>query len=152
MARKVYIEQSFDYQLLVIGIASTERVWKLCHEVNRALGISLQESRSEHPGGPAEPPATDSPEGLFGQEAPGGAAGPYYEDHSSHPEWEYALAALPAARLPREARAFRYALLVRCAGTAAPDPDDLIARLSTAPAVLSAMDLSQVKNIKSLLP
>lgn len=76
----------------------------------------------------------------------------YYEDANSVRGREFALFVAESADLPKTVRAFRYFLLIRAIDPPPPDLTALVAQLNESSLIRSAVDISNVKNIKSLIP
>ena len=76
----------------------------------------------------------------------------YYEDANSVRGREFALFAAESADLPKTVRAFRYFLLIRAIDSPPPDLTALVVQLNESGLIRSAVDISNVKNIKSLIP
>ncbi|MEL7533488.1 MAG: hypothetical protein AAFN10_19395 [Bacteroidota bacterium] len=76
----------------------------------------------------------------------------YYEDANSVRGREFALFAAESADLPKTVRAFRYFLLLRAIDSPPPDLPALVAQINESGLIRSAVDISNVKNIKSLIP
>jgi hypothetical protein len=154
LAKRVHIKGAFDYRYQVIGVASDQRIWKLCFEVNKALNINLV--GAEHPHGfqtdsPSDSPPADS---LFQSDAflPSSRSSIYYEDTESQRGREYTLCEIDAAQLPKALKAFRYFLLIRAIDSPLAPIDGILQQLLSLKSVRSAIDVTHVKNIKSLLP
>jgi hypothetical protein len=147
LAKRLHITNSPDYQWVIIGIASEERIWKVCYAINQQLGLRLKERRTEAPEKPAEAPLFEQDSAAF---PPSAAA--YYEDMETFSRHEYVL--LPAKRrnLPPEARGFSFLLLIHADTSELPAPAAVIEKLLRAEIIRSAVDLSQVNNIKHILP
>ena len=126
----MHITNSPDYQWLIIGIASEERIWKVCYAINQQLGLHLKERGTAAPEKPAEAPLFDQ---GFSYLPPSSAA--YYEDMETFSRQEYVL--LPAKRrnLPPEARGFSFLLLIHANASELPAAPALIAQLLEAPAI-----------------
>lgn len=154
MAKRVHIKGAFEYENLVIGIASDQRIWKLCFEVNKALSINLVGNRFQAEMIPEEAPAPNAPESLFEDDTfpPPSRSLIYYEDTESQRGHEYILCEIEPIQLPKAAKAFRYFLLIRAVDTPAPNIDAILLQLHALESVRSAVDITHVKNIKSLLP
>lgn len=154
LTKRIDIQDIFDYQCVVIGLASNERIWKLCYEVNLHLGLNLAEKELEQgkTGGENSPPNT-LPQGLFEplDFTPDDRPLAYYEDLYTDPRFEFILRKPDPALLPKEARPFRFFFLVRAHDGPLPEPADLIERLNKSSVVLSAVDISHIKNIKQLV-
>ena len=109
MAKRVKIKGAFEYQYYVIGIASDERIWKLCFEINNSLTINLLQSDREEKK-ETEETVTNTENPLFGEEdLTQHNRGPaYYEDTQTDPSREYVLTTADRSNLPKSAKAFPY--------------------------------------------
>lgn len=155
MTKRVHIQGAHDYDDFIIGIASDEKVWKLCFEINNLLGISLLEKDlpDEEDGGGKEI-KEGKEDSLFTPKSLSPIKRPLrnYEDTNSSRGREYALFAIKSADLPATIRAFRYFLLIRATDPPPPDLVSTVRKLNSSALIRSAVDLSNVKNIKSLIP
>ncbi|RMG18894.1 MAG: hypothetical protein D6730_22305 [Bacteroidetes bacterium] len=146
--RRVHIEKSFDYHRFVIGVASNERIWKLCWELNRELGISLKKRDIAGDLPPeADQQAAQEPALFQGQEVE--APGAYYEDTESKARMEFVVCT-PKAMM-RELTAYRYLFIIRFSAPA-PDISSFLSKIQSIPAVIAAVDLSTFKNINQIVP
>lgn len=136
----------------MIGIASHERIWKLCFEVNRLLDLNLRERESEPPPPEPEPPQASllPPLKRPHESAPLEA----YEDAETLPQVECLLCTANRRSLPPAARPFPFFLVLhfRENATLPWETSEILARLQTSEAVISAVDLSHIKHIKQVLP
>ncbi|MEZ4777558.1 MAG: hypothetical protein R3D00_30565 [Bacteroidia bacterium] len=154
MTKRIDIQDIFDYQCVVIGLASNERIWKLCYEVNRQLGLNLTEKELEE--GKTEGEESEentSANSLFEASdfIPDDRPLAYYEDLHSDPRFEFILRKPDPNHLPKDARPFRFFFLIRAHDSPLPESADLIERLNKSSAILSAVDISHIKNIKQLV-
>ena len=76
----------------------------------------------------------------------------YYEDIETHERLEVALFQNKASNIPKEAKLFRYIFLLRAAGEKKPDLDYFLGQLNGLSFVISAVDITHIKNIKQILP
>jgi hypothetical protein len=152
LPRKAHIQAPENEGFTAIGIASHERIWKLCFELNHALQLHLRRREDEPNRAPAAPtPATLlTPDDLLAQ-APLQAI---YEDPETLPQVECLLCNINRRSLPPAARPFPFFFLLHYRENAALpwDTDSLLAKLNAAEAVISAVDLTHIKNIKLVLP
>lgn len=150
LVKRIEITEGLDYQYIAVGIASNERIWKLCYEINQSMGINLSEKEQKPPVS-SEKPARTSPS-LFDPGAISKEDRPldYYEDMTSKPPLEYILRKPDTTQLPKETRPFRFFLLIRSVSGPVPEAREVIMQLSSASAVLSAVDISHIRNIKQL--
>lgn len=155
MTKRVHIEGAYDYDEYIIGIASDERVWKLCFELNNILNINMLDDRNltieDATENDNDPQNVDL---LFEAKAlkPVKQSLQYYEDTNSIRGREFALFVADNANLPKTIRAFRYFLLIRIIDPPPPDLTVLVEQLNGSALVRSAVNISNVKNIKSLIP
>ncbi|MEO0469357.1 MAG: hypothetical protein AAF206_07050 [Bacteroidota bacterium] len=148
----MHIDQAFDEQHELIGIASDERIWKVCYEINNILTINLIENNTLSTASTESTDAHETPTGLFSKQSDPVRRLPLarYEDHASVARKEFILATFDRSVLPKEAKAFRYLLLIRNETNDAPLADEAIIRLKDSNIIRSAVNLSHVNNIKSL--
>lgn len=151
---KLRLEESSDYQHLIIGVASDEPIFKLCWEINEKLIWSLKK---------AELDISDFSEGtdslaqkakplLFDPDKFKVESSDYYEDHDTFPRQEMAVFEVSPQKIPKEIRAFRYILLLRSVNAQLPESVSLIQTLNELSFVISAIDITHLKNIKQILP
>jgi hypothetical protein len=153
LTKRVKIEYSFDYQFIGIGIASNEHIWKLCFEINQTLGINLLNQKDFTNFIP--PKKVDIPDNqlLFQAEklAQTPSSDNYYIDTTSNSRIEYILCSPERGLIPREARMFRYFFFARSLKYPLPKLDEILLRFNQISIVLSAIDISNIKNIKHLV-
>ena len=133
MAKKNVIKLEFDFPAAVLGIASNDRVWKVCWKINQQLGLELAT-------------AEDDVHRVKGPEL--------YTDNDSDPDFEYVFFenSLKSKKTPPLARQFRYWLVIKPNRELEPPVSHLLAELSKIDVVSLAHDLSNEKDIKKLLP
>lgn len=133
MARRNVIKLEYDTPATVIGIASHEKIWKLCWKVNQELQITLAS---------AEEQVAEVAERAV------------YTDFESDQDFDYFLFenAFQSRKVPVLARKFRYWLVIRHIRDEAPDISAFLQKLSHINIVSLAHDLSDEKDIKKLLP
>ncbi|MEL6590923.1 MAG: hypothetical protein AAFQ68_12615 [Bacteroidota bacterium] len=155
MTKRVHIQGAHDYDESIIGIASDEKVWKLCFEINNLLEINLLEKGLSSEDDPRTQEIEKAEEdSLFTRKSLSPIKRPLrnYEDTNSDRGREFALFAIKSADLPATIRAFRYFLLIRAIDPPPPDLVSIVSKLNSSALIRSAVDLSNVKNIKSLIP
>lgn len=133
MAKKNVIQLEYDAPASVLGIASNDKVWKVCWQLNQALELNLAS---------AEDDMTR-------------VRGPVlYTDDESQPGFGYVFfeQTLKTSKLPRLARQFRYWLVIKPYRDELPDIPAMLQTLRQVDAISLAHDLSQEKDIKKLLP
>lgn len=133
MAKTNRIKLEVEGASFVLGLASLERSWKLCWEVNQALDLQL---------------SSDNPELHLP------TAEPVFADAETDPDFEYLLMENTGrgAKVPRAAQPFRYWLIIKPRRQKEPDLAALINRLKAAPAVTLVMDLTPFNLEKPFLP
>ena len=133
MAKKNILNLEFELPAAVIGIASNEKVWKICWKLNQALEINLASAQDDvtRVKGPA-----------------------LYTDHDSEPDFDFVFFEnnLKSNQGPKLARQFRYWLVVKQVKDTAFDLPDLIQKISEIDVISLVHDLSNEKDIKRLLP
>lgn len=152
--KKVKLEESADYQYLIIGIASAEPVFKLCWEINDSLNWSLKKAEIDifHFTETSDSLAQKVRPLLFEPDSIQPETTNYYEDHDNFPREEIALFEVSPHKIPKEIRAFRYILLLRSLKAQLPESVSLIQTLNELSFVISAIDITHLKNIKQILP
>lgn len=133
MAKKNVLDLDFDHPIAVIGIASNDKIWKLCWKLNQALALNLAT---------AEDDVTR-------------VKGPVlYTDFETHAQHDYTLFEnnLKPSQGTKLSRQFRYWLTVLGSKDAPPDATKLLQAVSRIDIVSLAVDLSDEKDIKKLLP
>jgi hypothetical protein len=156
LVKRIHIDDPLEKHYMLIGIASDERIWKLCWEINQELKINLRKVDPEaFLGEKAE--GDEAPEAaprLFepSQMPPNDTFPEYYEDAESDSRYEYALFANDRRISPKKVRPFSYFLLIRYGNTTAPHADQLLETLRHTPAIRSAADITGVENINDILP
>lgn len=132
LAKHKKISLEFDAPVFVVGIASNERIWKLCWMVNQALNLNLEVGN----------------EGLSSSRNQG------YTDTETDTDFEYQLVegGLQGKKVPRLARDFRFWLIIRPLREKEPDIPELIAKISEVDIISLAYDLSGIDELKKLLP
>lgn len=154
MSKRFQISQADDYQYFVIGIASDERIWKVCWEINQHLDLQLlfREINPETVKQINENPSTgiislfsrtDWQKTDWWRE--------YYEDTSSHSELEFALFANDLSISPKKVHPFRYFFLIRASGDNWHGLKSMLSQLNQIRAIRSAVDITGVKNINSII-
>lgn len=133
VAKKNVLDFGIDPSATVIGIASNDKIWKLCWKLNQALSINLAT---------AEDDVTR-------------VKGPVlYTDLDSDPHFEYTFFEnnLKATQGTKLSRQFRYWLVVSSKKDEAPDSQTLMQAVTAIDIVSLAHNLSEEKDIKKLLP
>lgn len=132
MAKKNIIHMEDEVQSTIIGLACTERIWKLVWKLNQLLGLSLT--------------TEDETAGIDEAEL--------YVDSDSDPQFEYLLFEphFKPGKVSKVAQQFRYWLVVRGKKSETPDTAALLQQLGTIDIVSLAHDLSTEKDIQKLLP
>ena len=133
MAKKNYIKIDFEAPLAIIGIASNEKIWKVCWGINQHLGLNLIAGRQEL----SELNARDQ-----------------YEDLESDPDLEYTLIdkdQLRVKRIPKAAKGFRFWLTLKLKREATPDITGIVSRLNEIRDISLAVDLSANEDLNKML-
>lgn len=152
--KRVQIYERFDYQGIVIGIASDERIWKVCFEINESLAVNLKENTRNYDILLNEVD-TDSPDpSLFHATESPQENRPvlFYEDVETNEDCAFYLFKPEATGLPKEIRSFRYLLAIQALTPSLPEPANILEKLNKLTTVRSAVDISHIKSIKHLLP
>ncbi len=133
MARKNLFKLDFDTPASVLGIASNEKIWKLCWVINQKLNLRLA-SAEEH--------VTEV------------SGNTNYVDFESNSDFDFFLFEnnFPDKKVSRLAKKFRYWLVIRQIGDKQPNLSELLSQLSHIDVISLAYDLTDEKDIKKLLP
>ena len=133
MAKKNVLDFGTDQSAIVIGIASNDKIWKLCWKLNQTLSINLAT---------AEDDVTR-------------VKGPIlYTDFESDPNFEYTFFEnnLKPTQGTKLSRQFRYWLVIVGKKEEGLDSQQLLQNIGTIDIVSLAHDLTEEKDIKKLLP
>ncbi|MEM1000042.1 MAG: hypothetical protein AAGN35_23510 [Bacteroidota bacterium] len=133
MAKKNVIQVEFDSPASVLGVASNDKIWKVCWNINQQLGIQL----------------ATAPEDVTRVKGPA-----MYTDLERDPDFDYYFFenTHKTSKVPRLARQFRYWLVIRHRREVAPEIRTILRRLAQVDNISLAHDLSHEKDIKKLLP
>ncbi len=133
MAKGKNIKIEFNTPVWVIGIASNERIWKLCWELNKELDLNL----------------TTGSRDLIQA-----GAGEFYLDQESFPNFEYCLLENNFKKKSQTAlaRQFRYWLVIKPYQEAVPEIEAIMGNLKEISSISLAVDLSKEKEINKILP
>ena len=134
LAKKNYIKVDMEIPATVLGIASNEKIWKLCWEINQALEISMGTG-------------IDDLTQLKTRDV--------YLDQESDPSFEFSLfdkKLINAKKAPKTIREFRYFFVIRSFGDREPDVRTYLEALNRIDIVSIAVDLTEVKDIKNIIP
>lgn len=133
MAKKNQIRIDFEGNQFVLGIASNERIWKLCWEVNKSLNINLSTELQT----------------LSRPSAP-----PEYSDYTTDSDFDFTMVENldQSSRIPKVARQFRYWLIIKPKRDKSPDLADFMSRLKTSEQISMVVDLTALNQEKSFLP
>ncbi|MCB9231289.1 MAG: hypothetical protein H6581_06490 [Bacteroidia bacterium] len=131
MSKKKYIKLEVENPGFVFGVASNEKIWKLCWEINQELELNL---------------AAESPE--FAGEREG------YSDRETDSNFEYFLLENNRndKKIPRMAREFRFWFIIKPLKDLTPDLPKLKASLNKIAVISLAIDLSSQQDINKLIP
>ncbi|HHG85464.1 MAG TPA: hypothetical protein ENJ82_12025 [Bacteroidetes bacterium] len=133
MAKKNVIKLEFDSPVAVIGVASNEKIWKICWGINQKLNLKL---------------ATEQQDVMR-------VKGPEtYSDIDSNPDFEFYFMenTFKSNKVSKLAKQFRFWLVIRPAKDELPDVAALLKMLAQIDNISLAHDLSNEKDIKNLLP
>lgn len=133
MAKKNIIHMEDEVQSTIIGLACTERIWKLVWKLNQLLGLSLEKEEDQNA-------SFDELE--------------LYVDGESDPRFEYFCFEpnFKPGKASKVALQFRYWLVVRGKKAEIPDVEVLLRQIATIDIVSLSHDLSKEKDIQKLLP
>ena len=134
LAKKNYIKVDMEIPTIVLGIASNEKIWKLCWKINQKLEINLGTGSSDL----SQLKTRD-----------------IYEDQESDPAFEYTFFSrkvIPVRKPPKDIKVFRYFFVIRSLGKENPDPQPYIEALNRIDIISIAMNLTQVKDINKIIP
>jgi hypothetical protein len=133
MAKKNVIQLDFDSPSVVIGVASNDKVWKVCWNINQQLSLQLAS-------------AEDDVTRVKGPEL--------YTDPDTDPDFEYYFFenTFKSSKVPQLARQFRYWLVIRPKKDLLPEVKTILRALAEIDNISLAHDLTQEKDIKKLLP
>lgn len=154
MPKRVYIEAADDFLFHVIGIASDERIWKLCWSINQHLGLNLVRHEPDSETSAAAEQASSPPHApLFPIQKLGSRPWlkEYYEDIEAEGGLEYALFANEPTISPKIVRAFRYFLLIRSRKESSFDRTKVVQTLNNVDIILTAVDITEVENINNII-
>ncbi len=148
------LEEPAEYQQLIIGIASDEPIFKLCWEMNESHGWGLKkiDLALDEPAQSTHSLAEKIRPLLFNPDNFQNDVSVCYEDHDSFPRVDMVLFEAFSQKIPKEIRAFRYILLFRSDEGSLPETVSLIQKLNALSFVISAIDITHLKNIKQILP
>lgn len=134
LAKKNYIKVDMAIPATVLGIASNEKIWKLCWKINQELEINL---------GTGEDDLTQ----LKTRDV--------YIDQETEPAFEFSMfdkKLIPTRKVPKQIKEFRYFFLIRPLGEREPDPKVYLEALNRIDIISIAVDLTEMKDIKNILP
>lgn len=133
MGKNNYIKFDFEAPAYVVGVASNDRIWKLCWNINQLLDLNLASARQEV----VDFRPTD-----------------IYEDTESSLDYEFAFFEnnFKSRKVPKKAREFRFWFVIKLRKEKEPDITSFIRKLNQVENISLAVDLSQEKDIKSLIP
>ena len=130
MARKNLIKLDFDTPATVIGIASNEKIWKLCWGINQELNIELAS---------AEEQVAEVSGNII------------YSDFDTNLDFDYFLLEnnFPGRKVSRLAKQFRYWLVIRHIREETPNVTELITGLNQVNSISWAQTYQEKKTLKS---
>lgn len=133
MAKKNIIHMEDEVQSTIIGMASTERIWKLVWKLNQLLGLSLAKEEDQS--------ASYDEQELYVD----GESDPRFEYYCFEPNFK-------PGKASKVAQQFRYWLVIRGKKAEVPDVDALLRQVAGIDIVSLSHDLTQEKDIQKLLP
>lgn len=133
VAKKKVIKLDYEPSMTVLGVASNDKVWKVCWKINQQLGLNLSSSE----------------EGMARLTGP-----ELYRDEESDSDFEYLFFenTFQSRKVPPLARQFRFWLAIKAKRDEEPSVEEVLRQLQEIDAVSLARDLSQEKDIKKLVP
>ena len=133
MAKKNVIKLEMDSPATVLGVASNDKIWKVCWKINQGLGLDL--STQEEPAAMLAGPTV-------------------YTDFESDSDFDYQFfeADTGSRKVSRLARQFRFWMVIKPKRDLAPDVAALLKQLAGIDSVSLAHDLTEEKDIKKLIP
>ncbi len=135
MAKKNFLNLDFEHEATVVGIASNEKIWKLCWKLNQVLGCNLATAEEDvtRVKGPA-----------------------LYTDFETDHAFDYTLfeANLKPTQGSKLARQFRFWLVLKPKrdGDEPIDTAPILQALTGIDIISLVHDISEEKDIKKLLP
>ena len=152
MAKRIQLENwDKSERILLVGIASDERIWKLCWEINRLLEIEMKaiekeilESKTE----PFQEWVTEQRLFSFSMEEDN----IFYQDDKSRKDQDFLLFSARFTERSKNLRAFRYLFVIRYEGELFIRKEELIHIVNSSSIVLSAVDLTDYNDLNPQLP
>jgi hypothetical protein len=134
VAKKNVLNLDFEHEATIIGIASNEKIWKLCWKVNQVLALNLATAEDDvtRVKGPA-----------------------LYNDFETDPIYDYTLFEndLKPSQGSKLARQFRYWLVIKAKRDGEVlEVEPLKQAISTIDIVSLVHDISEEKEIQKLIP
>lgn len=132
MTKKKVTKLEIEIPITVLGIASNDKVWKVCWKINQQLETKL---------------ASRADSSVL-------AESETYVDFESDPDFDFLLIenAFQGRKVTRLAKKFRFWLVIKQKRDAKADIKSLLSSLSQIDIISLALDLSTEKDIKKLLP
>ena len=133
MAKKNVVLLESDSPSTVVGVASNDKIWKVCWNINQQLTLQLAS---------AEEDVTQ----VKGPEL--------YTDFDSDTDFDYFFFenSFKSNKVPKLARQFRYWLVIRPKKDRIPEVKGIVRALTEIENISLAHDLTNEKDIKKLLP
>jgi hypothetical protein len=133
VAKRNVLDFDLDQHIAVIGIASNDMVWKLCWKLNQALRINLATAEDDEARG---------------------SVPILYADDESDPEFDYIFFenVLKRSQGTKLATKFRFWLVIKGKKDQSPETVTLVRVISEIDIVSMALNLTDEKDIKKLLP
>ena len=152
MAKKIQLENWEESEaILFVGIASDERIWKLCWEINRLLQIDMKAVEKDTFEAKTEPFKEWAAEHrLFSFSSEEDNI--FYQDDKSRKDQDFLLFSARFTERSKGLRAFRYLFVIRYEGELFTSKQELISLVNSSPIILSAVDLTDYNDLNTQLP
>lgn len=133
MGKNNYIKLEFDAHAYILGIASTDKIWKVVWVINTELGLDMS---------------------TGAQDVTAASGMELYQDIDSDPDFEYTLFenSEKSRKVSKKAREFRFWLALKPKREKVPDLENLIRRLRGLGNISLVVDLTDEENIQKLMP
>lgn len=119
---------------IVLGIASNGKIWKLCWKINQELEIHLSTGDPQV--------STLNDRGVYTS----------IEEDSAFEFTLFDKKLISARKIPKNLKEFRYYFVVRPLGEREPDAGIFLQALNRIDIISVAVDLTEVQDIKNILP
>ncbi|MEM6630715.1 MAG: hypothetical protein AAF694_13630 [Bacteroidota bacterium] len=152
MAKRIHLENWEEpEQILLLGIASDERIWKLCWEINQLLEIDMKAVEREVHDTKTEPFqewTVDHKLFSFSTEEDN----IFYQDDKSRKDQDFLLFSARFTERSKSLRAFRYLFVIRYEGELLIEKEKLLNIINSSSIILSAVDLTDYNDLNPQLP